>query len=112
MAHFAELDATGTVIRVIVVHNNDAPDEATGIAFCKTLYGTDTLWAQTSYNGNMRKQYAGIGCKLDAAKDVFVAPQPFPSWTLTKDQEWTAPTEQTDAKNTKWDETSKQWVKP
>ena len=50
MAHFAQLDENNIVIQVTVVSNDDAPDEATGIAFCKAIYGSDTNWKQTSYN--------------------------------------------------------------
>ena len=66
MAHFAELNADSKVLRVIVVGNKDCQDdngqesEAVGIAFCQSLFGADTTWAQTSYNGNMRGKYAGI----------------------------------------------------
>ena len=78
MAHFAELDADSKVLRVIVVGNQDCQDsngqesEAVGIAFCQSLFGTDTIWVQTSYNGNMRGKYAGIGDTYDAASDLFV----------------------------------------
>lgn len=79
MAHFAQLDENNVVLQVIVVHNNDCKDvdgnesEAVGVAFCQSLFpGTD--WKQTSYNGNMRGTYAGIGYTYDTANDVFVPP--------------------------------------
>ena len=64
MAHFAELDENNIVTRVIVVHNNELMDgetesEVKGVGFCTSLYG-HTNWIQTSYNNNMRKQFAGI----------------------------------------------------
>lgn len=80
MAHFAELDENNVVLRVIVVHNNELIDEngveseAKGIAFCQSLFGANTRWVQTSYNGNIRGVYAGIGYTYDPDKDMFVAP--------------------------------------
>ena len=67
MAHFAKLDANGIVEQVIVVSNDDVNDnsgtetESIGVAFCQKLFGSSTTWKQTSYNGNMRGNYAGIG---------------------------------------------------
>lgn len=80
MAHFAKLDENNVVTEVIVVHNNELMEngvesEAKGISFCKSLFGQDTRWVQTSYNGNFRGTYAGIGYTFDAANNVFVAPQ-------------------------------------
>jgi hypothetical protein len=79
MAHFAKLDANNVVEQVIVVNNaelmeNGEESEAKGIAFCKSLFGADTRWVQTSYNASFRGLYAGIGYTYDAANDVFVAP--------------------------------------
>jgi hypothetical protein len=82
MAHFAELDTDNTVLRVIVVDNDIILDEqgqeseAVGIAFCQSLFGADTRWMQTSYNGNIRKNYAGIGHTYDQTRDAFIALQP------------------------------------
>lgn len=82
MAHFAELDADNKVLRVIVVGNPDCLDEngseseAVGIAFCQSLFGPDSRWVQTSYNGNIRGQYAGIGDTYDVAQDLFISPPP------------------------------------
>ena len=81
MAHFAELDNDNKVIRVIVVANEELMDngvesEAKGITFCKSLFGQDTRWVQTSYNGNFRGTYAGYGYTYDAQNDVFVSPPP------------------------------------
>lgn len=93
MAHFAKMDGN-TVAQVIVVHNNDAPDEATGIAFCKSLFGQDTEWKQTSYNGTTRKNYAGIGYTYDAVRDAFIAPRPADDWTLNEETcQWEPPPE-------------------
>lgn len=70
MAHFAELK-DNNVVRVVVVNNEEVPDEATGIAFCKSLFGEDTEWKQTSYNGNFRGVFAGTGMTYDPAEDIF-----------------------------------------
>lgn len=78
MAHFAELDETNTVLRVLVVSNEDCMDEAgreseaVGIAFLQSLFGSDTRWAQTSYNANFRGKYAGIGDVFDPVADQFI----------------------------------------
>jgi hypothetical protein len=77
MAHFAQLE-NNIVTQVIVVHNNELLDngvesEAKGIAFCQSLFGG--TWIQTSYNGNIRKNYAGIGYTYDPTRDAFIAPK-------------------------------------
>lgn len=72
MAHFAKLNSENIVEQVVVVHNNDAPDEATGIAFLNNLFG-DATWVQTSYNGNIRKNYASVGGTYDPQRDAFIA---------------------------------------
>jgi hypothetical protein len=106
MAHFAELDQNNIVLRVIVV-----PDEheADGENWCNSLLGGS--WKQTSYNGNIRARYAGVGYTYDAALDVFIAPQPFPSWTLNPDTtEWQAPTPMPDdGQIYAWDEETLSW---
>jgi len=109
MAHFAQI-IDGTVARVIVVHNNDAPTESDGKAFIASL-GLGGEWVQTSYNNNIRKQYAGIGYTYDADADVFVAPQPFPSWTLDENHDWQPPTPcPDDGKPYAWFEPNRQWI--
>lgn len=116
MAHFAELDENNVVLRVIVVHNNDCLDangnesEAVGIGFCSKLFGGN--WKQTSYHGNIRKNYAGVGYTYRADIDAFVPPQPYPSWTLnTNTAQWEAPVPYpTDGKRYTWDETTLSWV--
>ena len=115
MAHFAELDANNVVLRVIVVGNKDTSDpngvekESIGKAFCERLFGGN--WVQTSYNGNIRKRYAGIGYTYRADIDAFIAPQPFPSWTLDADAEWQAPVPMPDdGKMYAWDEPTQSWI--
>ena len=73
MAHFAQLE-NNIVTQVIVINNEEAPNEATGIAFCKSLFGEDTEWVQTSYNGNFRGTFAGAGMTYDPIKDEFILP--------------------------------------
>ena len=115
MAHFAELDENNIVTRVIVVHNNELVDtsgnesEAKGVEFCSTLFG-HTNWVQTSYNNNMRKQFAGIGYTYDSDSDVFVAPQPYPSWSLDDNSDWQAPTPMPEDDNMySWNEETQGW---
>jgi hypothetical protein len=98
MAHFAQLDENNIVTQVIVVSNDDIKDsegnesELTGIAFCKSLLGPNTIWKQTSYNANIRKNYAGIGFTYDETRDAFISPKPFNSWILNETTcRWEAP---------------------
>jgi len=115
MAHFAELDENNVVKRVIVVGNADTSDasgvekEHIGAAFCERLLGG--VWKQTSYNGNMRKRYAGVGFTYNAALDAFVAPKPFASWTLNNTTaDWDAPVAKpNDGKNYSWNESALAW---
>lgn len=115
MAHFAQLDNDKVVTNVIVVSNadtsvNGVEDESVGIAFCKKLLGQDTNWIQTSYNGNFRGKYAGIGDTYDAVKDTFIPAQPFPSWVLTEANVWEAPIPRpVDDNFYFWDEETLNW---
>ena len=122
MAHFAELDSNGVVQRVIVVANKDTADangnemESIGVAFCQKLLGGN--WKQTSYHGNIRKNYAGVGYTYDAAIDAFVPPQPYPSWVLNPaTAQWEAPVPMPEDAGTgeppkmySWDEATQSWV--
>jgi len=116
MAHFAQLDENNVVIQVIVVDNRDTstPDgtekEYLGVAFCERLFGG--TWKQTSYNGNIRKNYAGIGYTYNADIDAFVPPQPFASWTLNNDTaQWKAPVAMPEDGNAySWDEHTTSWI--
>ena len=106
MAHFAQLDDNNVVTQVIVVGNSDTADvngvesENIGVAFCQSLLGAETNWKQTSYNANMRGNYAGIGMKYMTgvatlgvgSTDVFMPEQPHASWTIsTTEAQWEAP---------------------
>ena len=116
MAHFVQLDDNGQVINGIVVHNNELLEdgqevEAKGIDFCKQLYGTDTIWIQTSYNSNIRKNYAGLGFSYDSVRDAFISPQPYPSWILNEDTcRWEAPIPHPTEGMYSWDEASLSWI--
>ena len=105
MAHFAEI-LDGIVQRVIVVHDND---EANGAQFCHDLLGGE--WVQTSYNGTIRKQFAGIGYTYDHVRDEFVQPQPFNSWTLDENNDWQPPTPMPSSGGPyRWSEEDLEWV--
>ena len=115
MAHYAEV-VNGTVLRVLVVHNDvttvdGVEDEQRGIDFLTGLYPDSGTWVQTSYNANQRHQYAGIGFTYDAEKDVFIVPQPFPSWALDENYVWQPPTPMPDDGSVyEWDEDTTSWV--
>jgi hypothetical protein len=106
LSHFAEIDENNIVLRVLVGDNSE-PDE--GEAFMNSLGGT---WVKTSYNGNIRKNYAGINYTYDSVRDAFIAPKPYESWLLDEETcQWKAPVEMpTDDKMYVWDETSINWV--
>jgi hypothetical protein len=122
MAHFTQLDANNVVTQVIVVANSDTADasgvekEYIGAAFCEKLFGG--TWKQTSYNGSIRKNYAGVGYTFDAARDAFISPKPYNSWVLNENTcLWEAPVAMpADAgtgeppKRYTWDEATTSWV--
>jgi len=115
MAHFVELDSNNVVLRGVVIDNKDTADangvekEYIGAAFCERLFGG--TWKQTSYNGNIRKNYAGIGYTYQSDIDAFVAPKPYASWTLDANAQWQAPTAMpTDGKMYSWNEETQTWV--
>ena len=97
MAHFAQLDSNNVVTQVIVVGNDDTSDsngvevESIGVAFCQKLLGAETNWKQTSYNSNMRGNYAGIGYTYMSnvatlgvgSTDIFISQKPYASWTIS-----------------------------
>jgi hypothetical protein len=119
MAHFAKLDNDNQVISVIVIDNSDINNltfpesEPVGIALCQSLYGANTLWRQTSYNNNFRRQYAGIGGFYYPPVDVFVAPKPYPSWAFeSSDATWKPPVPMPDVPSgyaAIWDEEYQEW---
>ena len=116
MAHFAELNGDKIVLRVCVVDNNIETSSGKlgvndkhvdGETWCTNFWGG--TWKQTSYNNNFRKQYAGKGMIYDTAKDKFIRPQPYASWSLDSEDDWQAPiTYPDDDKEYTWNETAYQ----
>jgi hypothetical protein len=111
MAHFAKINNSNIVEKVIVVSNDVATTEQAGVDFINNLYKTNDVWKQTSYNGNIRKNFAGIGFKYDQTRDAFIPPKPYDSWTLNEDTcNWEAPVVYpNDGQNYKWNEENQIW---
>tara|TARA_R100001015_G_C4632156_1_gene195355 strand:+ start:1047 stop:1514 length:468 start_codon:yes stop_codon:yes gene_type:complete len=109
MAHFAKLDENNIVLQVVVIgdgvstsdgplgENDMHPD---GETYTANLLGG--RWKQTSYNNNFRKEYAGIGSYYDEEKDIFIRPQPFPSWSLDSNSDWQPPVARPEGEHTKY----------
>ncbi len=125
MAHFAELNNSNEVLRVIVISNNDvntnggdySTDAETFVASIVPHLSGGNQWKQTSYNGNARKQYAGIGFTYNASKNIFIAPKPYASWSLDSNNDWQAPVPYPTVtkvnSNTvyiSWDEDNQKWL--
>ena len=115
MANFAEI-INNKVARIIVLSNADLVDadgteqETIGRALCQSLVG-DGQWVQTSFNNRFRKQYGDIGFIYDEVADVFIRPQPYPSWSLDDQYDWQPPTPRPDDDNHyQWNEESLSWV--
>lgn len=124
MAHFAKVGSDNIVLEVHAVDNWNVVDgegnevEAAGIAWQEKVFGVQAgiTWVQTSYNHNIRKNYAGIGYTWDAGRNAFYAPKPYPSWVLNETTcHWEAPTPMpTDAAENElytWNEGTTSWVK-
>jgi hypothetical protein len=108
MAHYAFLDENNIVTEVIA-GKNEGED---GIDW-EVWYGDfrGQVCKRTSYNGNIRKNYAGIGYTYQADIDAFVSPKPYASWSLDANAQWQAPTAMpTDGKMYSWDEATQAWV--
>ncbi len=125
MAHFAELNSSNEVIQVVVISNEDvdanggdySSEAETFVSNLIPYSENGVAWKQTSYNGNRRKQYAGIGLTYNAAKDKFILPQPFNSWSLDSNDDWQAPVTYPNIKEVNsnpieilWDETNQKWI--
>lgn len=117
MAHFAQLNENNVVTQVIVVHNNDCEldgveNEVVGILFCKSIFGNDTKWKQTSFNGTIRKNFAGIGYTYDTQRNAFIPPNPFASWVLNEGTcQWEPPVPMpTEGGPYYWDEATTSWI--
>ncbi len=125
MAHFAELDSNNVVQRVVVIDNADTTDsegnevESIGVDFCEQLFGSGTIWKQTSYHANIRDRFAGPGYTYDESLDAFIAIKPYESWVLNPETtEWEAPVPKPELTDEEidmfaeyvWDEESLAWV--
>ena len=116
MAHFAKIGLNNKVIEVLSVHNNELLDangveqEVNGIDFLTKLTGYP-VWKQTSYNGNFRKNHAGIGYTYDEDRNAFIEPKPFNSWILNETTcRWESPVVYpTDGQIYNWNEETQQW---
>jgi hypothetical protein len=108
MAHFAELNENNTVLRVLVTDNDD-PSGDEGYQWLIDNFGG--TWVKTSYNGNIRKNFAGIGFYYDEDRDAFIPPKPFSSWTLNETYcTWTPPVPYPNDSNFYlWDESTISW---
>jgi hypothetical protein len=92
MAHFAKLGVGNIIETVHVVSNDIATTEQAGVDFLNNLYETRDVWKQTSYNGNIRKNFAGVGYSYDQTRDAFIPKKPYNSWILNEDTcQWEAP---------------------
>jgi hypothetical protein len=117
MAYFAKLGTGNIVEQVISINNavitddNGIEQEQLGNDFINKLYNTRDVWKQTSYNNNIRKNYAGIGYQYDQTRDAFIAPKPFNSWVLNEDTcRWEAPVARpTDGNEYTWNESTLTW---
>ena len=125
MAHFAELNNSNEVLRVIVISNDDveanggelSSEAETFVASIVPHSEDGTAWKQTSYNNNFRKQYAGMGHTDDVSKDKFILPQPYPSWSLDSNDDWESPVTKPTVTEidsnivyTSWDEDNQKWL--
>ena len=96
MAHFAQL--SGSIVQQVIVVNNEVITsgsqevEQLGIDFCKSIFGSDTEWKQTSYNNEFRGNFAGAGFSYDSTLDAFIPTKPYESWILnTSSYSWESP---------------------
>tara|TARA_R110002110_G_scaffold385557_1_gene597173 strand:+ start:667 stop:999 length:333 start_codon:yes stop_codon:yes gene_type:complete len=107
MAHYAQIN--DNIVQQVLVMDNAWTD--TECQNWLTANVSSDVWIQTSYNNNIRKQFAGIGMTYDAVKDKFINPQPYASWALDSDDDWQPPTARpNDDKLYGWDEDSLAWI--
>ena len=109
MAHYAWLDENNMVVNVTVgVDETELIDGLDTETFYSQATGHNIK--RTSYNHNIRKQYAGIGYSYDPVADVFIRPQPYLSWSLDENHDWQAPTPKPAGLNWLWDESTLSWI--
>ena len=120
MAHYALLDSSNVVVKVITGVDETETQDDNGTVVGGSGEAWEAFYAaqpwhegltckRTSYNSNIRKQYAGIGYSYDAAADVFVAPQPYASWTLDSSHDWQAPVAKPAEGMWSWNEETQAW---
>lgn len=111
MAHFAEINSDNIVVRVLVVPDEE---EQRGEEFLSVDLGLGGRWIQTSYNGNIRGQFAGIGYSYNEELDIFLPPKPYASWIFNSELKcWESPIERPEISVTEaaiWDESNQQWI--
>lgn len=112
MAHYAFLDSNNIVTEVIVGRNEN--EIVAGVSDWETHYGNirGQICKRTSYNNNIRKQFAGVGYSYDLDADVFIAPKPYPSWLLNENHDWQSPVPMptTDGRWW-WNEEEQEWTR-
>jgi hypothetical protein len=110
MAHYAYIEKETNIVVAVTV-GKDETELIDGLD-TETYYaqGTPYTVKRTSYNNNIRKQYAGLGFYFDATNDVFIAPQPFASWSLDQNFDWQPPTPRPEGMGWRWDEDSLSWL--
>ena len=106
MAHFAQIDGDGRVLRVLVIHD---AQEHRGAALLRDDLGLGGTWVQTSYNARIRRRFAAPGMRYDAVRDAFVAPAPYPSWSLDAEGDWQPPITQPEGDGWEWNEDAQIW---
>ena len=111
MAYFAKLGTGNKILTVESVSNDIATTEQAGVDFLNNLYNSRDVWKQTSYNENIRKNYAGVGYNYDESRDAFISPTPYASWVLNEDTcRWEAPVAYPDdEKRYNWNEEITNW---
>jgi len=120
MAHYAFLNPENIVVKVITGVDENITQDDNGVTVGGSAEAWETFYAaqpwhegltckRTSYNNNIRKQYAGIGYTYDAEADVFITPQPYPSWTLDLNHDWQAPVARPAEGSWSWNEETQTW---
>ena len=117
MAHYAWINSDNVVINVttgvdetVIQQGVGGSTEAWEQFYTQAINQDGVYVKRTSYNNNIRKQYASIGYTYDSVADVFVAPQPYPSWTLDSNHDWQPPTPKPEG-DYSWNETELEWIK-
>ena len=121
MAHYALFNSDNVVVKVITgVDETETQTDTDGTVVGGSAEAWEVFYAaqpwhagftckRTSYNNSIRKQYAGIGFTYDAVADVFVAPKPYPSWTLDSNHDWQPPVARPEEGVWSWNEETQTW---